>query len=123
MLIGERIRAIREVKNLSQLDIEKRSGLLRMYVSRVENNHTVPSFETLERFARALEVPLYQFFYDGKKGPELPPLLKGRAADHAGQGESRQEARNWERFRYLLARMKESDRRLLLALAQRMAGR
>jgi transcriptional regulator with XRE-family HTH domain len=123
MLIGERIRAIREVKNLSQLDIEKRSGLLRMYVSRVENNHTVPSFETLERFAHALEVPLYQFFYEGKKRPELPALLKGKAADHAGWGETRQEVRDLERFRHLLARMKESDRKLLLALAQKMAGR
>ena len=59
MLIGDRLRAIREAKKLSQGDIERRSGLLRPYLSRIEN-HTVPSVETLEKLARALEVPLYQ---------------------------------------------------------------
>jgi transcriptional regulator with XRE-family HTH domain len=43
MLIGERLRTIREAKNLSQGDIEKRTGMLRRYTSRVENGHTVPS--------------------------------------------------------------------------------
>ncbi len=54
MLIGDRIRAIREAKKLSQGDIEKRCGLLRAYVSRVEQGHTVPAVETLEKWARAL---------------------------------------------------------------------
>ena len=57
MLIADRIRAIREAKKLSQGDIEKRSGLKRAYISRVENGHTVPSVETLEKLTRALEVP------------------------------------------------------------------
>jgi transcriptional regulator with XRE-family HTH domain len=61
MLIGERLRELRESKRLSQSDIEKRTGLLRCYSSRVENGHTVPSIETLEKYARALEVPLYRF--------------------------------------------------------------
>ena len=58
MLLAHRLRAIREAKNLSQGDIEERTGLLRPYISRVENGHTVPSIETLEKLARALEVPL-----------------------------------------------------------------
>jgi|SRR5579863_1066674 len=123
MLIGERLRTLRDEKGLSQGDIEKRTGMLRCYTSRVENGHTVPSLETLEKFAHALEVPLYQFFYEGKKDPVLPPALKRKAADEAGRGETRQEVRDWQRFHHLLARMKESDRKLLLALAQKMAGR
>jgi transcriptional regulator with XRE-family HTH domain len=71
MLIGDRICAIREPKKLSQGDIEERSGLLRPYLSRIENGHTVPSIETLEKLARALEVPLYQLFYDGAEPPRL----------------------------------------------------
>ena len=70
------IRAICEAKGLSQGDIEERCGLLRVYLSRVENGHTVPSIETLEKLARALEVPLYQLFYEGKEPPELPHLPK-----------------------------------------------
>ena len=57
MLIGDRLRTFREQKNLSQGDIEKRTGLLRCYISRVENGHTVPAIETLEKLARAFEVP------------------------------------------------------------------
>jgi transcriptional regulator with XRE-family HTH domain len=117
------LRTLREEKKLSQGDIEKRTGMLRCYISRVENGHTVPSFETLEKFARALEVPLYRFFYEGKKTPALPPSLKRKAADEAGWGETRPGSRFWERFHRNLSRMKESDRRLLLALALKMAGR
>jgi transcriptional regulator with XRE-family HTH domain len=55
VIIGNRLRALREEKKLSQGDIEKRTGLIRYYVSRVENGHSIPSVETLEKFARALE--------------------------------------------------------------------
>ena len=47
MLIGSRLKELRESKSLSQGDIEKRTGLLRCYISRVENGHTVPAIETL----------------------------------------------------------------------------
>jgi transcriptional regulator with XRE-family HTH domain len=76
MVIRHRLRELREGKSLSQGDIEKRTGLLRCYISRVENGHTVPAIETLEKLAGALEVPLYQLFYDGKKPPQVPNLLK-----------------------------------------------
>ena len=67
MIVGDRLRELREAKSLSQGDIEKRTGLLRCYISRVENGHTVPAIETLEKMARALEVPLYHLMYDGDK--------------------------------------------------------
>jgi len=62
LIIGDRLRALREEKKLSQGDIEKRTGLLRCYISRVENGHTVPAIETLEKMARAFEVPMYELF-------------------------------------------------------------
>jgi len=64
MLIGERLREIRDAGKLSQGDIERRTGFVRPYISRVENGYTVPSVETLEKFDRVLEVPLYALFYD-----------------------------------------------------------
>jgi len=72
MIIGDRLKTLRESKSLSQGDIEKRTGLLRCYISRVENGHTDPSVETLEKLARAFEVPLYHLFYDGEEPPTLP---------------------------------------------------
>lgn len=117
MLIGDRLRTLRELKNFSQGDIEERTGLLRCYVSRVENGHTVPSVETLEKFARALEVPIYQLFYDGEKPPIMPELRKSAKL----WGDAGKDAQTLERFRQALGKVKESDRRLLLSLAQKMA--
>ncbi len=121
MLISDRLRSIREEKNLSQGDIEKRTGLLRCYVSRVENGHTVPAVETIEKFARALEVPIYQLFYDGDKPPELPNLPKRRTAADIAWGTTGKDARFLTKLRRLLARVAERDRKLLLAMAQKIA--
>jgi len=123
MIIGDRLRTLREEKRLSQGDIEKRTGLLRCYISRVENGHTVPAIETLEKMARALEVPLYQLFYDGDEAPELPNLPKRRTADEIAWGSTGKEARFLTMFRRLLGRIDEGDRRLLLYMAQKMANR
>jgi len=123
MIIADRLRALREEKKFSQGDIEKRTGLLRCYISRVENGHTVPAIETLEKLARALEVPLYQLFYDGEEPPELPNLPKRRTADEIAWGSSGKEARFLTKFRRLLGRIDEEDRRLLLFMAQKMANR
>lgn len=67
MVIGDRLRQIRESKKMSQGVIEQRTGLLRCYTSRVECGHTIPSLETLQKYAQALEIPLYQLFHDGEK--------------------------------------------------------
>ena len=123
MIIGDRLRALREEKKFSQGDVEKRTGLLRCYISRVENGHTVPAIETLEKMARALEVPLYQLFYDGEEPPELPNLPKRKSADDIAWGSSGKDARFLVKFRRLLGRVDEGDRKLLLHMAQKMAGR
>jgi len=123
MLLGDRLRALREAKKLSQGDIEERSGLKRSYISRVENGHTVPAVETLEKLARALEVPLYQLFYEGEEPPRLLHPPKRVTAEESAWGIRGKEGRFLEKFRRLLARIRKSDRRLLLFLAQKMARR
>ena len=123
MIIGDRLRALREQKNFSQGEIEKRTGLLRCYVSRVENGHSVPAVETLEKFARALEVPMYQLLYDGEEPPKLPNLPKRMTADEIAWGSSGKDARLLEKFRRLLSRATENDLKLLLLMAQKMAGK
>jgi transcriptional regulator with XRE-family HTH domain len=123
MIIGDRLRAFREEKKLSQGDIEKRTGLFRCYTSRVENGHTVPSIETLEKYARALEIPLYQLFYDGdEKPPKLAALPKRQAGDDTAWGHSGKDARVLNRFRRLLSRMDAHDTKLLFLTAQQMAS-
>ena len=121
MVIGDRLRELREQKKFSQGEIEKRTGLLRCYISRVENGHTVPAVETLEKFARALEVPLYQLFYDGEQPPKLPNLPKRKSADDIAWGSSGKDARLLTKFLRLFSRMDEGDLKLLFFVAQKMA--
>jgi transcriptional regulator with XRE-family HTH domain len=117
MIVGERLRVLREAKNLSQGDVQKRSGLMRCYISRVENGHTVPAVETLYKFARALEVPMYRLFYedpDSPSNPNHPSFAK--LDDQSVRG-----GRHAPRFIHLLAAMTERNRQLLLSMARRMA--
>jgi transcriptional regulator with XRE-family HTH domain len=117
MVIAERLKAFREHRGMSQGDIEKRTGLLRPYISRVENGHTVPSIETLEKMARAMEVPMYALFYDGEK-PPAPTLPR---IDGGSWGSSGRDARTLARFCRLLNRASKSDRNFLLLVAQKMS--
>jgi len=74
MNIGNTIRGYRLQKGMSQGDIEKRTGLLRCYLSRVENGHTVPSLETLQKIARALDLQLAEFFAEEIVSKEMSSL-------------------------------------------------
>jgi transcriptional regulator with XRE-family HTH domain len=121
MTIGNRLRDLREQKLLSQGDIEKRTGLLRCYISRVENGHTVPSIETLEKLARALEVPMYQLFYEGEEPPKLPNLPKRKTGDDIAWGNAGKDAKMLGQFRRLLGRTNEKNQKVLLFMAQKMA--
>src|SRR6202050_975948 len=112
MVIADRLKALREEKNLSQGDIEKRTGLLRCYISRVENGHTVPTVETLEKFARALEVPLYQLFSDENDATKRY-VPKQPSDDEDGWGASGEARRTLGPFRRLLARIDKDERELL----------
>ncbi len=118
MDIGYRLRQIREWRNLSQGDIEKRTGLLRCYISRVENGHTVPSVETLEKLSRALEVTLYQLFLDFE-APNAPEdsNIKGHR-DWASHGKGQ---RQFQRLRRVISGLSVSDRDFVLFVASKMA--
>ena len=121
MILADRLRTLREQKHLSQGDIEKRADLLRSYISRVENGHTVPAIGTLEELARAMKVPLYQLFYDGEEPPRLPDLPKRKGSKDMGWGSSGQSARLLAKFCRLLGHASENDRQLLFFMAQKMA--
>ena len=118
MLIGEKLKELREAKRLSQGDIERKTGLIRCYTSRVENGHTVPSVDTLEKFARALEVPVYRFFTDGQP---VKMLKLPRSNDNGTWGSRGKEWVELRKFAKALSKMGERDRSILLVMAQKMA--
>ena len=123
MSIGTRIRKTREEKKLSQGDLEERTGLLRCYISRVENGHTVPSLATLEKFALGLEVPLYLLVYDGDEPPVLPHLSKRQSMEELDTDqESKEEMRFFEKLHRLVSLTDKKHRRLLLSVAQEFAS-
>jgi transcriptional regulator with XRE-family HTH domain len=123
MNIGDRLRTLREEKKFTQDEVEKRTGVLRTYLSRVENGHAVPSVQTLEKFARALEVPMYQLFYEGEEPPKLPNLLKRKTTDDILWGNSGRDARTLVKFCRLFGNMEVGDRNILFLMAQKMAER
>ena len=116
LMIGERLRTIRESKSRSQGDIEKRTGMLRCYTSRVENGHTVPSIETLAKYAQALDIPLYQIFYDGNAEPKK---IKGLNLD--GEKLSNSERREIESLGRKFTKLKERDKGLVRLLVAKLA--
>lgn len=115
MVIGERLRQLREAKNLSQGDVEKLTGLLRCYTSRVENGHTVPSVETLEKYAGALEIPMYKLFHDGDGAVRAPRLPTAKSEGE--WGEKSKEHDELKRFAKLFSRLSERQRQILLKTA------
>jgi transcriptional regulator with XRE-family HTH domain len=119
MVIGDKLKALRAQKNMSQGEMEKRTGLLRCYISRIENDHTVPSVDTLEKMARALEVPMYRLFTDEDhvKKPNIPTEIVPRRATNSKQ------ERVLRAFAKLFARMDEKNRGLLIHMASKMAKR
>jgi transcriptional regulator with XRE-family HTH domain len=120
MIVGERLRQIREARKFSQGDIEDRTGLLRCYVSRVENGHTVPSLETLEKWAKALDVSLSQLFSETGHAAKPHPAFK-HSSD--GRGLDRAAANDLRRIEQALVRMKPRERAILVGIAGRLAKR
>jgi transcriptional regulator with XRE-family HTH domain len=119
MVIGDRLRELRESKELSQGDIEKRTGLLRCYISRVENGHTVPAVSTLEKMARALEVPMYRLFHEGEAAASVRDLKLPK--DNEEWGSMGKAADYLSKLRRLLAKMGPDDQKLLLYMTQKIA--
>jgi transcriptional regulator with XRE-family HTH domain len=108
--VGKRLRQLREFKGLSQGDIERRSGLLRSYISRVEGGYTAPSLATLEKFARALEVEPYQLLFQGEGKPSAPTV-----PDQLNLGKP------VKRLIKFFENMSSTRRRLLVSMADTLA--
>lgn len=101
---------LREAKGLSQGDVERRSGLLRSYISRVEGGYTVPSLATLRKFAKALDVESYQLLLEDHNRPPAPqapnPLVRSKSL---------------KKLAKIYEGMSSSQRQLLLTLASRLS--
>jgi transcriptional regulator with XRE-family HTH domain len=109
MDVGKRLRQLREIKGLSQGDIERRSGLLRSYISRVEGGYTAPSLITLEKFAKALEIEPYQLFFQGEGKPSAP-----KVPEQVNLGKA------VKRLIKAFDSMSSTNRRLLLSMADKL---
>src|SRR5215472_3667251 len=123
MLIGPRLRELREQRNLSQGDITEVIGLPRSYISRIENGHSVPSLETLQRLATALDVPLYRIFYSEGDSPNVGERWQSWDEMAEDRGRSGEEARFLIEMRALAGNLGRSERIFLLNLARRLAAR
>jgi len=121
MQIGHRLRELREAKNLSQGDIEQRTGLMRCYTSRIENERTVPSIGTLAKYARALDLPLHMFFRERDESATKSPSMPVTELAERLWGTNDTEFFELVSLAKALSRMDGRNRRLLLELAHRLA--
>ena len=107
--IGQRIRQLRTERGLSLGDIERSTGLLGVYVSRVEHGRSSPSLETLERLAAAFGIPLHDFFREpSKQETAADPDAEDRLLSH---------------LRFYLRQLSAADQERVMDLAERLAGR
>jgi transcriptional regulator with XRE-family HTH domain len=97
--------------------------MLRPHISRLENGHTVPSFKTLEKMAHALEVSIDKLFLGVEQAPKASIEPIAEPASESTFGSTRGERRFLTHFHRMLGRISPTDRRLLFALAQKMASR
>jgi transcriptional regulator with XRE-family HTH domain len=72
-IFGENLRVRRAIQRLSQGDVHATSGLSLKLLSRVENGHANPRFDTLAKLARAV-------------GLDLPQMLMRRGSEPGGPG-------------------------------------
>jgi transcriptional regulator with XRE-family HTH domain len=112
--IGEVIKTYRGQRGLSQGDIERRTGLLRCYLSRVENGHTVPSLETLAKIAEAMDISLADFF----PGTETP---RDKETQKMLGELSQDEIRFLVEIKRYSSTLSDGDKRLVLAMIRKMA--
>lgn len=117
MLVGERLRAIREAKNMSQGDVEKKTGLLRCYLSRCENGHTVPSIDTLEKWSNALEISMSELFANDGKAAQPLPALNGHNPKL-----TRVATNSLRRIQSAFSRMSPRDIVLVTSFTNKLAG-
>jgi transcriptional regulator with XRE-family HTH domain len=110
MHIGKRLKGLREAKGLSQGDIERRSGLLRSYISRVEGGYTAPSLQTLEKFAKALSVESYQLLFESQGRPKSAKIQESSSVPKSSR-----------RLVKLFESMSTSNRKLLMTLAVKLS--
>jgi transcriptional regulator with XRE-family HTH domain len=124
--LGRRLRALRIQKGLTQGDVERRTGLLRGHVSRLENGHIAPSLDTLQRYADALEIPLYLIFYQepsqAAASREIPEAAIEAILEEGGDKVSLSEATFFRKLKKISASLSDADREFLLAMAEKMAG-
>jgi transcriptional regulator with XRE-family HTH domain len=118
MLIGDRLKVIRESKNMSQGDVEKKTGLLRCYLSRCENGHTIPSLETLEKWSNALDISMSQLFAENGKAADPIRAVKN---DHVRL--SRAATNHLRHVSAAFSRMEPKDMAIIAQLAKKFSER
>lgn len=123
MVIGARLRELREERNLSQGDITDVIGLPRSYISRIENGHAIPSLETLQRLVAALDIPLYRLFYTGEDKTNGLPAQRSLEELAKEPGPAGIEARFLIDMRDLTKKLGGTERIFLMDLARKLASR
>jgi|GEM_PF-1206847 len=64
MNIGERLRFLREQRDISGMALSKQVGVVPSQISKIENGVTNPSFDLLEKICAVFGITMSEFFAD-----------------------------------------------------------
>ncbi len=88
MNLGQKIRHMRQVRGLTAVALAKYARVTPGFISQLEYSQTVPSLQTLERVAAALDVSLMYFLLEESRQPQVR-RQRQRQLIHEGQDGSR----------------------------------
>ena len=71
MNLGKKIRRMRQVRGLTTVALAKHARVTPGFISQLEYSQTVPSLQTLERVAAALDVSLTYFLLEESRQPQV----------------------------------------------------
>lgn len=84
--VGSQIRALRRTADLTTVELATRAGLSNGMLSKVERGTTMPSFDTIVRLAKGLDVPVARLFasFDDRRDISVVKAGQGLLVDRRG---------------------------------------
>jgi transcriptional regulator with XRE-family HTH domain len=101
MTLGKKIKTLRAEHNLSQPELAEKIGIEQSYLSKLENDKSIPSNDIFNNILVAFSLSLEQFVSGFSQGSELERLKQIPDVDHYFSSQKKHNQINQRRFLYM----------------------
>jgi len=101
MTLGKKLKTLRAEHNLSQPELSEKIGIEQSYLSKLENDKSIPSNDIFINILQAFHITLEQFVSDFSQGVELERLRQIPDVDRFLSSQLKNKQNNQRRFLYL----------------------